>query len=497
MVMDSKFRMGRTSGCCFAGLLGWVLAMGLVCHSPRAQDGADPADPTPTPAPPPVAKLVFVIPIEGEVEKSLYLIVVRALRQARRQGADAVVLDMDTPGGRVDSAIKIRDALIRNKIPTYTYVNPMAISAGAFIALATDKIIMGENGSIGGALPITVSRGEADAADEKFQSVFNAEMRKTAETKGHPVDIAEGFSNPDLEIPGIKEKGKILTLTYSEATSVGLAAYQALTLKEMLDREGLGDAFVERFEITPTDRFARFLSSSAILGILMMVGLGGLFLEIKTPGVGLPGAIGAGALILAFFGSYLANLSGYMEWIFFILGVVLLVVEIYIIPGIGVAGLLGIVFIVGSLFFTLMNLSPDAPFSFSPPRLDMIKSALITMIAVLVGLVPFLYVIGRVLRSTPLYDRMVLDPAQAGVHAELPSEERPPPEEPLQRGERGRAITDLHPTGTAEFGGRRLDVLTEGDFVDRGKPLIVLRVEGSRVFVHEAADAGTHDPSAG
>ncbi len=430
-------------------------------------------------------RLVFVIPIQGEFEKALHLIVVRALREAKRQEADAVILDMDTPGGRVDSAIRIRDALINTEIPTYTYVNPMAVSAGAFIALATDHIIMGRNSSIGGALPLTIGAEGVGAAEKKFQSVFNAEIRKTARTKGHPEDIAEGFSNPDLVIPGLKKEGDILTLTFDEATSLGLAEYQAETLDELLAREGLSGARVVRFQLTTTDQIARFLSSSAVLGVLMMVGLGALVLELKTPGVGLPGAIALLAFGLAFGGSYLANLSGYMEVIFFFVGVVLLVVEIYVLPGFGIAGILGILCVVGSLLFALFSFAPDG-FSLTAPRLDMLGSAVLTVTAALVGLIPFFIVLGKILPATPLYRNLMLGPE--GRESPAPAETAgaaaaPRAEAAVAPGQTGRALTDLRPAGIALLGEARVDVLTQGEYLEKGTPVVVVRVEGARVFV--------------
>lgn len=444
---------------------------------------------TPTTA----TKRVYIIPVQGEFENALHLIMVRAMRQAEREGADAVILDMNTPGGRVDSAIKIRDLLIGSKIPTYTYVNPMAISAGSFIAIATDKIVMGPNSSIGGALPITMAPEGAAAADRKFISIFAAEMRKTAKTKGHREDIAEGFSNPDLVIPGLKEKGDILTLDYDQATSYGLAAFSAASMDELLAHEGFAGAQVERFSPTRTDRVARFLSSSVVMGLLLTIGIGGIFLELKTPGFGLPGAVGISAMLLYFAGSYLANLSGFMEWIFFVLGVGLLIVEIYILPGFGLAGISGIALIVGSLFFGLVNFAPDGGFNLGGVRLQMLKVPALTVIAGLLGVIPALILLARLFPSLPGYGVLVLAPgggpvgrngasdrAAAQVATHMGSHHTP------QAGARGLAISALRPSGTAEFDGHRTDVVTEGDWIEAGSEIVVLRVEGAKVTVGAA-----------
>jgi membrane-bound serine protease (ClpP class) len=419
---------------------------------------------------------VFVIPIRGEIETGLYLILVRAMREAKEHGAKAIVLDMHTPGGRVDSAMKIRDLLVTSEVPTYTFVNNMAISAGAFIAIATDTIVMAPGSNIGGALPITVGPEGAQGADEKFISVFASEMRKTAKAKGHPADIAEGFSNPNIEIPGVKEKGTILTLDYDQATSVGLAAYIAPSIEAMIEKEGMGEARVVRFQPTRTDAVARFLSSPAILGLLMLVGIGGIFLEIKTPGFGIPGFVGIGALATYFFGSYLANLSGFIEVIFFAIGVLLLLVEIFVIPGFGVAGILGILLMAGSMFFAMFNLAPSG-FDFNVER---VRVPIYTMFFTMIAAVPLIFVAARLIARTSIYDVLRLAPPPAkkvGVQPAGPA---------LAAGQVGIALTDLRPSGVATLGDERVDVLTRGEYIQHGAHVEIIEVVGNRVFVKEA-----------
>lgn len=421
---------------------------------------------------------VFVIPIQGEIETGLYLILVRALREAETHNAKAIVLDMHTPGGRVDSAMKIRDLLVESEIPTYTFVDNMAISAGSFIALATDTIVMSPGSNIGGALPITMSADGADAADDKFISVFASEMRKTAKAKGHPPDIAEGFSNPDIEIPGIKEKGTILTLDYDDATSVGLAKFVAPTIEAMLEKEGLGDARIERFQFTRTDAVARFLSSPAILGLLMLLGFGGIIMEMKTPGFGLPGLIGIGSLAVYFFGSYLANLSGFVEIIFFVIGLTLLLVEIFVIPGFGIFGISGIALMAGSLFFAMFNMAPEG-FDF---RVERIRVPVYTMFFTMIAAVPLIWVAAKLIQRSPLYDVIRLAPPEPSRTVETAGTSLV-----IATGDHGIALTDLRPTGVASLKDNRIDVLTRGEFVMRGTPVEVIEVVGNRVFVRPAA----------
>lgn len=428
------------------------------------------------------ARPVYIIPVDGEVENGLYLVLNRAVRQAEKHNAAAIIFDMNTLGGRVDSAIKIRDRIIGTSIPTYTYVNTRAISAGAFIAISTGSIVMAPGSQIGAALPITMGAEGATAADRKFISYFTSEMRSTAKHRGYPDDvvrIVEAFCDPDIAIEGIIEKDDILTLDYEAAAEVGLAMYISDSLEAMLEREGLASAPIERFKYTATDRVARFLSNPVVMGLLMMVGWGGLFFEVRSPGVGFPGAIGVAALILYFFGSYLANLSGYMELIFFILGLALLLVELFVIPGFGIFGILGIVSMAGALFFALFNLAP-AGFDFPVTRL---YTPSLTMVGALIAVVPMSFMIAKILPHTALYTSLQLEPPKpAGDPAEGSVNAAEVPALP-GRGESGTAVTDLRPAGVGTFAGQRFQVLTQGEFIDKGDRIEVVRTEANRLFV--------------
>lgn len=443
-----------------------------------------PALPSTSPQPP---RVVFIVPVEGDIDPVLDMMINRAIRDARGQGADAIILDMNTFGGRLDAATRIRDRLVTLEIPTYTYVNPKAISAGALIALATDRIVMSTGSNIGAALPVQIAPEGMTAADEKMISVMASEMRKTAKAKGHPPDIAEAFCNPDFELPGLKEKGDILTLDYDRAVELGLGAYTAASLQDLLVAEGFRNARVERFEETPTDRFARFLVSPAVMGILMALGVAGIFIEMKTPGVGLPGAVGIAALGIYFFGSYLAHLSGYMEIISFVLGVALVAVEIFVIPGFGVAGIAGILLMVGALFFALFNMAPEG-FDFNFRR---VEGPLWTMTVSMLSTVPVIWLAGYVLPKTPFYSKLTLAPpapampetAQgAADSASVPAPPAAGPA-PLERGQRGRTITQLRPAGKAIIEGRRVDVVSEGEFVDADADVEIVAVQGARIAV--------------
>jgi membrane-bound serine protease (ClpP class) len=268
-----------------------------------------------------------------------------------------------------------------------------------------------------------------------------------------------------------------------------LASYQSPTLDDLLQREGFGQARVVYFEPTPLDRLARFLAGSAVAGLLMMIGLAGIFIELKSPGVGLPGAVGVVAIALYFLGSYMADLSSYVEWMVFALGVVLLTLEIYVIPGFGLAGLAGIACIAGALFLGLIDFSPIQGVEFRSVRLQMVGNAALTVLVAMIGLIPFLYVLARLLPSTPMFKRLMLAPLEAGAVATAEQTGLTSPTEQIKTGDRGHAVTDLHPTGVAHFAHGRVDVLTEGEFLNRNDPLEVIRVEGARILVRKARSA--------
>jgi membrane-bound serine protease (ClpP class) len=231
---------------------------------------------------------------------------------------------------------------------------------------------------------------------------------------------------------------------------------------------------------------ARFLSNSAVLSLLLVIGIAGIWIEIKAPGIGLPGLVGVLGIGLYFAGSYLANLSGFVEWIVFAVGLILLVLEIYVLPGFGVAGVAGISMMMGALFFALFNLAPDEGgwiMTFGGLRLTMLGHSALLIVLALLGLIPFLILLGKLFPSTPLYRGLVLDPAQGGARQMTPQPERDDPAHGIAPGHAGKTVTGLYPTGVAVFGGVRTDVLTEGEYVEKGTEIEVLRVEGARIVV--------------
>ncbi len=401
----------------------------------------------------------YVIPIEGEIDPALATFVQNALLKAEKEGASGVVLYVDTPGGRVDAAIKISDAILGSTLPTLAVVKN-AFSAGALISLSAEQIAMLPGSEIGAALPVNYIPGvQYSAADRKVISALRGKFRAVAEARNRPTKIAEAMVDPEIEIPGLKAKGEPLTLSAAKAVELGVADFEVGTLAAALQKAGF-DAKTER--INPGTRVvaARFLTSSTVAAILLAVGVLGLIIEAITPGFGIPGLVGVLALAAYFLGGYLAGMSGALEILLFFGGVLLLLAEIFILPGFGVAGIGGTVAIFASIYFTFGD-----------------QSLYVGALAVLIvgaGLV----LAFRYLPRTRAGRVLVLD-------STIASKAQPTNQLKSLEGAIGKALTPLRPAGTAMFGERKIDVVTEGDYVEKGSTIRIVRVEGGRVVVRK------------
>ena len=401
----------------------------------------------------------YLIPIEGEIDPALAVFVDQALTRAENEGASGVAFWIDTPGGRLDAAIKIADRILETPLPTLAVVKN-AFSAGALIALACEQIAMLPGSEIGAALPVQYIPGvKYEAADRKIISSFKAKFRAVAEARGRPAEIAEAMVDPEIEIEGLTPKGEPLTLSAEKAVELGVADFLAATLTEALAKAGFAPE-VERLEPGTRVRVARFLTSSTVAAVLLAVGVLGLLIEAFTPGFGLPGLLGLTALGLYFLGGYLAGMSGVVEVLLFLAGVFLLLAEIFLIPGFGVAGIGGLTALFASIYLT-----------FGEETLYVASLAVVLIVA---GLLLAL----KLLPRTRTGRALVLESA---IAAEAPPEEKLKPLE----GALGKALTPLRPAGVAQFGERKVDVVAEGEFIEKGSTVRVVRVEGVRVVVRK------------
>lgn len=410
---------------------------------------------------------VYVVPVTGVIELGLAPFIERSLREAEAAGASAVILDIDTPGGRVDAAERIADAISDAGVPVHALVNRRAFSAGALIALATDGIHMRPGSVIGAATPVD---GAGQKAPEKIVSAMRSEMRALAEARGLDPRVAEAMVDEDVAIDGVVEAGKLLTLTTDEAVAIGYAE-EVADLDDLLAGLGVEGASVVNTRVNWAERTVRFFSHPVVAPFLLSLGFLGLIAEIKTPTFGMAGIAGLVSLGL-FFGSHLLiGLAGLEDVIVFAVGLVLLGVEVFVIPGFGLFGILGGVAVLGGLYMALLGGLPTTP-DFTRAGMVMTTSIFLVLVA---G--------WALIRSLPGSSRL----ARSGVFL-LTRTDRDvgyssAPERADLVGREGTALTDLRPAGTAMVGDERVDVVSESSWIPAGSPIKVVSAEGYRHVV--------------
>ncbi|MCL7979311.1 MAG: nodulation protein NfeD [marine benthic group bacterium] len=415
--------------------------------------------------------VIYRIPVHGAVELGLAPFIERALDEAEETGAELAVLDIDTPGGRVDAAWQIVDAVRESGIPTAAYVNRRALSAGAMIALATDRLYMRPGSSIGAATPVD-SKG--NRASEKMVSAMRAEFRSLAEDRQLDPRIGEAMVDESIVIDGLVGEGKLLTLTTEEAVRVGVANGTVESWDELVAIAGAPSALTVVASPNWAENLVRLLTHPALAPMLLSLGFLGLLVEIKTPTFGLAGGVGL-LCLAAFFGArWLVNLAGMEEVLLLGAGVVLVALEILVVPGIGVAGVLGSLAILASETRSKVG---------SYPTMSEVIGALgIVAISILaLGLLAF-----GVLRHIPHSRGM------SGIFLKRSTSRETgylsAPDMSGMVGASGMALTDLRPSGTARFGDDRLDVVTEGPWIEEGTKVKVVRAGVSGLVVREISD---------
>jgi membrane-bound serine protease (ClpP class) len=417
--------------------------------------------------------LVYRVPVTGVVELGLAPFIRRSLRDAEKAGARAVVLDVNTLGGRVDAALAIVDDVGQSPVPVYAFVHPRAISAGALIAVSTDSVFMTPDALMGAS---TVVEGEGQAASEKAQSAMRAQYRALAERRGLDPRVGEAMVDERIEIPGIDGPDRLLTLTTDEAVRVGYAI-EVAHFDAMLDALGLSGAEIVTPEPNWAESLVRFLTHPIVASMLLPIGMLGLIMEIKTPGFGFAGGIGFLALAL-FFGSHIIiGLAGWEDVLLLVLGVALLLLEIFVIPGFGIAGVLGLVAIGVAIFLALLG---------DLRTWHDVMRATGTFVSSLLIFAAALYL---VIRQLPRGERRLGILLKAATGAEQGYLAGSPRRDLV--GQVGTALVDLRPSGSARFGDQRLDVVSEGGFVTRGTPVRVVRADAYRLVVVP------EDPSSG
>ncbi|MCK9526377.1 MAG: ATP-dependent Clp protease proteolytic subunit [Limnochordia bacterium] len=401
------------------------------------------------------APLVYSLPISGEIEPGLAAFVARGIQLAERNNG-TVLLTINTFGGRVDAATEIKDLILKAEVPVVAYVSERAWSAGALIALAAPHLAMAPGSSIGAAEPRPM--------DEKTVSALRAEFEATAQRWGRNRLLAGAMVDADVVIEDLVEKGKILTLSAQDALEWGMADQIAPSTASLLT--ALGHEGYEIVELTPhwAEQIARFLTNSTVSSLLLTLGFLGLVFEITSPGWGVPGTGGMLALILFFGGRYATGLAGLEAILLFVLGLVFLVLEVALIPGFGLAGVLGIASVIASIILAFGDVQ-TALFSLS--------------LAISVSVVAVILLWSRIQRSR-FWKRLVLsheESPQAGYRA--------PADFSHLVGRKGVSVTPLRPAGTVMIEEHRYDVVSDGGFISSDSSVEVVETEGTRVVVRE------------
>ncbi|OGV70630.1 MAG: hypothetical protein A2283_09780 [Lentisphaerae bacterium RIFOXYA12_FULL_48_11] len=436
--------------------------------------------------------VVYVIPVKDMIERGLVYVVRRGIDEAISEGASAIILDMDTPGGRVDAAEDIIDIIANTKIRTYTFVNPNAISAGAIISLATDEIYMAPGSRIGDAMPLLMSpigspQEMPSSIEEKMVSFVSGLIRATAQRKNHDPKLAEAMvrRGPEYRIENevICPSNQILTLTNVEAERmVGkeeekrslLSMGTVENLDALLDKIGHPKSRIVTLKIDAAEKIARYIEMFS--AIFLIGGLLGLYIEFKTPGVILPGIIGVILLAIWFWGYHIAGLAGMWELVMFIVGVLLLVSEVVFFPGTVLPGAIGTILIFLSLLMAMAGHHPGIPWQPDFKRLPVAASKLGFQIIITFVIA---WLLARFLPETRVFQNLMLltsENRSDGYHASSEDNSQ-------LIGMVGIAFSELRPSGTAVFGEKRLDVVTRGDFLEKDSRIIIAEIHGNRIVV--------------
>ena len=447
-------------------------------------------------APAPADELVYVVPIREDIMPPLKYLVRRGVKEAMEAKADVLILDMETNGGRVDTTEEIIEII--NQFPgrTVTYINNKAFSAGAFIAVATQEIYMAPQSVIGAAAPVMMApgggmEGMPESYEAKMTSAVRALVRTSAEKNGHNVEVVDAMvdRNKELKIGDtvISEKGELLTLTnieaeqeYGEPPRPLLSLGTVEDMEDLLEHLGLEDAQVVAVESTGAEKLASWLTT--ISPLLLMVGMVGVYIELKTPGFGIPGIVGIVAFALYFLGGYIAGLSG-LEWIvIFGIGLTLLILELFVFPGTLFLGLGGAALMLVALVMAMVDWYPGMPSipsfnQFQEPLLDVLLASAIAIVIMMS--------LSRFILKTPIFRGLVSQTASG-----VTTVQRVAQEQITRLGETGICISALRPGGKAQFGAEVLDVISQGEMIPKGAKVRIIRFSGREPVVEQADATG-------
>lgn len=429
----------------------------------------------------------YIIHLHQEIDKAAFRLIRDGLQQAQEKQADYCILDMNTYGGAVDAADSIRSMIIQSPVPVIAFINSQAASAGALISIACDSIYMRNGSSIGAA---TVVNAQGEVMPDKYQSFMRAMMRSTAEShgkktvtkNGRPVEV---WHRDPLIAQAMVNKDSVLSFTPSEAIENGFCEGMAENTNEVIRKvlgEGTSTADVVEYEvvqqqISTLDKVIYFLMNPFLQGLLLMLIIGGIYFELQSPGIGFPLVAAITGAVLYFAPLYLEGLAQNWELILFLIGVGLLVVEIFVIPGFGVAGIGGIILIITGLAFAMIDndlLVIEGTVNLRP----LIKPFAIVLIAMTISLFASIYLAARLFPSK-VFSHIALKTDLSkkegfvGVETDMLQ---------AQVGKNAVVTTDLKPAGTVEIEGKRYQAQINYGFATRGEQVVITRAQEGRLY---------------
>lgn len=414
-----------------------------------------------------VPNRIMLAPVVGDVEYGLSFFIQRMIRKAERENVSALILEINSNGGLVQAAQEMKDALLRSKVLTVAYIRGRALSAAALIAISCHKIFMEQGTELGAATPVMLGGSGVKAAEEKVVSAFRAEFESTAEARGRPKKIAAAMvdKNHD-EIPGISKRGEVLTLTAEVALTSGYCDGIVSDVQSVIKKLGFNNYTLETLKPTSAEWIARWLTNPNISVILFSIGSWFLFIELVTPGFGLLGWTGILFLALFFGGHLFAYLAGFEALILFSIGIILLLLEFFVIPGFGLAGIFGILLTCLSVIMVFGGIY-DA------------LNAIAKMIVISVFFIVALYKLGPKFK---LFDELILKESLS-TEAGFVAVDLDKYKDLLNL--EGITVSPLRPSGIVKIGDQRYEVVSDGEYIERNQRVVVIAVEGTKIVVRQ------------
>ncbi len=420
--------------------------------------------------------LIYQFDIMDEIAPPVWRMTRKALDQAVELKADIILIHMNTYGGMLLSADSIRTALLQSPIPVWVFIDNNAASAGALISIACDSIYMRKGANIGAA---TVVDQAGQVVPDKYQSYMRSMMRSTAEAKGRDADIAQAMVDPKIVVPGVSDSTQVITFTSTEAIKYGFCEAQAESIREILKINNIADYKIVRQQLTAADKIIGFLTKPYISGLLIMLIIGGLYFELQSPGIGFALIVSVTAAALYFAPLYLEGLAANWEILLFIVGVILIMVELFVIPGFGVAGITGITLTVVGLTLSLIG---NIGFEFQGlPLTNLFEALVIVIIASFLSIILSFYGTSRLFGKKTIFGELALMSTQQSDMGYVSSDVH----YTEMIGKTGIAYTMLRPAGKIEIGDDVFDAVAQTGYIEKGETIQVIKYENAQLIVRK------------